>query len=112
MQYYINDVVISNLVFASLASLYISVHGGMLIASNMKLDLDFKGLVCLLLVVAGALDAALMSVFFAINSNFSYMKILSIFVQEVSYKSLYALAIYGFCVLAQKSKFVFKQFQI
>lgn len=112
MQYYINDVVVSNLVFASLASLYISVHGGMLIASKMKLELDFKGFVCVFLVAAGTLDAVMMSVFFVINSNFSYVKILSIFAQEVSYKSLYALAIYGFFVLAQKSKFVFKQFQI
>jgi hypothetical protein len=104
VQYYIQGKVVDNLVVASLVSLYISTHCAISILSSTKLNLDFKNFNFSLLVVAGALDALMMSVFFSLNSHFSYTKILSVAAQEVSYKTLYALVIYGFCVLVQKSK--------
>jgi hypothetical protein len=104
MQYYIHGQLMSNLVAASLVALYISVHLSLSIVSSINVKLDFKSFNFLAIVIAGALDAVMMSVFFALNNNFAFTKILSIATQEVSYKALYALAIYAFCALAKKSK--------
>lgn len=102
MQYYIHGQLMSNLVAASLVALYISVHLSLSIVSSISVKLDFKSFNLLAIIIAGALDAVMMSVFFALNNNFAFSKILSIATQEVSYKALYALAIYAFCALAKK----------
>ena len=89
--YYINGVLFSGLIVASLFSTMISVYWSALLFNRLSNQLGINLSNTLSIAVAAVIDAVIMSVFFVINNYFSYTKILSIFAEEVSYKILYGL---------------------
>jgi len=100
----------SGLVLASLVSLLISSFVSIYIGNLVKDSYSLLVVLLISLLVAASIDGLLMSLYFAIQTNFSFYKVLSIFNRELFFKAVYgisALTIYYLGIYGKrKSKMV------
>lgn len=89
LPYYIDGSIVNGLIFASLSSLMISLYWSTSALQKFSSKFSFVVSNTLSLIIAAIIDGILMSLFFAVNKNFSYLRILDIFSRELSYKILY-----------------------
>jgi hypothetical protein len=89
LPYYIDGSIVNGLIFASLSSLMISLYWSTSALQKFSSKFSFVLSNTLSLIIAVIIDGILMSLFFAVNKNFSYLRILDIFSRELSYKILY-----------------------
>ena len=89
LPYYIDGSIVKGLIFASLSSLMISLYWSTSALQKFSSKFSFVVSNTLSLIIAAIIDGILMSLFFAVNKNFSYLRILDIFSRELSYKILY-----------------------
>jgi hypothetical protein len=101
----------SVLVLASLVSLLISSFASIYIGNLVKDSYSLPIVLAITLLASASIDGLLMSAYFAIQTNFSFYKVISIFNRELFFKAVYSMAsaltiyylgIYG----ARKSKMV------
>ena len=89
LSYYIDGPIVNGLVFASFSSLMVSLYFS---TSAFLKFYDKFGFVlsnALALIIAALIDGLVMGLFFTINSNLTYSRILDIFSRESSYKMFY-----------------------
>lgn len=91
MPYYIDGKLINGLVVASFMSLMISMYWSTIYFKKLCEQVTIGKANFLSLGLAAIIDGMIMGVFFVINNNFSYARILDIFIKEVSYKMLYGV---------------------
>lgn len=89
LTYYINGYIVNGLVFASFSSLMISCCFSTSAFLKFRNSFSFVVSNALSLIIAAIIDGLIMGLFFAINNNFSYSRILIIFNTELSYKMFY-----------------------
>ena len=92
MPYYIDGQIINGLVFASFVSLIISTYWSSLFFNNLKEKYSFLLTNFISIFIAAVIDGFVMGLFFLINNKFSILRIIDIFVREISYKTIYDLA--------------------
>lgn len=105
LPYYIDGKILGGLVFASLSSLMISASLSITVFQKLTSKFNFvisNALSCLL---AAVIDGFIMSLFFVINNNLAYSRVLDIFSRELSYKMLYvfiaSVIIFAFLKMTQ-----------
>jgi len=106
LPYSIDGKIINGLVLASFSSVMISFYWSTLIFQKMQENFSFAKSNFLSLVFASILDGFVMGVFFLINNNFTYARIIEIFAEEVSFKVFYgfiASALIAFTLNALKN---------
>lgn len=89
LPYYIDGRIVNGLVFASFSSLIISLYCSTFAFLKFRSRFSFVVANTLSLIVAAIIDGFIMGLFFTINNNFSYIRILDIFSRELSYKMIY-----------------------
>lgn len=89
LPYYIDGHLVNDLVFVSLSSLMVSLYCSTLAFQRFCGRFNFVVSNALSLVIATTIDVMVMSLFFAVNNHFSYLRVLDILVRELSYKILY-----------------------
>jgi len=89
LPYYIDGRIVNGLVVASFSSLMISLYFSTTAFLKLRSRFDFVVANALSLIVAALMDGFVMGLFFAINNNFAYSRILDIFSRELSYKMFY-----------------------
>lgn len=89
LPYYIDGKIVNGLVFASLLSLMISMYWSTSVFQKLTSKFSLVLSNALSLVAAAVIDGVVMGLFFALNNNFSYLRILNIFSKELSYKMIY-----------------------
>ena len=82
----------SGLVLASLVSLLISSFASIYIGNLVKDSYSLPIVLVISLLAAASIDGLLMSAYFAIQTNFSFYKVISIFNRELFFKALYGMA--------------------
>lgn len=92
LPYYVDGRIVNGLVFASLASVMISMYWSTSVFQRLTSKFSFVTSNALSLIVAAVIDGVVMGLFFALNNNFSYVRVLDIFSRELSYKMLYGFA--------------------
>lgn len=100
LPYYIDGKIVNGLVFASFSSVMISMYWSVFVFQKLGSRFSFVISNVLSLSVGAIIDGFLMGLFFVINKNFSYTKIIDIFTREVSYKMVYSLAISAVVLIA------------
>ena len=93
LPYYIDGKIINGLVFASFSSVMISIYWSASVFQKLESRFSFVISNALSIAVGAIIDGFVMGLFFTINNNFSYTRVLDIFTREVSYKMIYGLAI-------------------
>ena len=91
LPYYIDGKIVNGLVFASFSSLMISMYWSTSFFQKIVNKYNFVISHALSLIVAAILDGVIMGLFFIINNQYSYARVLDIFSRELSYKILYGL---------------------
>jgi hypothetical protein len=89
LPYYIDGKIVNGIVFASFSSLMISMYWSSSLFQKLVTRFKFVVSNAISLILATILDGFIMGVFFALNNNFSYSRVLDIFSRELSYKILY-----------------------
>ena len=89
LPYYIDGKIINGLVLASFSSVMISLYWSALIFHKMQSNFSFVKSNFFSLSVAAIIDGLVMGIFFVINNNFTYARIIEIFAKEVSFKVMY-----------------------
>jgi hypothetical protein len=91
LPYYIDGRLVSGLVVASFSSLIISLYFSASAFVGFYSRLGFVIANATSLGIAAIIDGFIMSLFFTMNNNFSYTRIMDIFNRELSCKILYGL---------------------
>ena len=91
LPYYIDGRLVNGLVVASFSSLIISLYFSTSALTRFYSRFGFVIANALSLGIAAIIDGFIMRLFFTINNNFSYARIMDIFNRELSYKILYGL---------------------
>ena len=91
LPYYIDGGLVNGLVVASFSSLIISLYFSTSALTRFYSRFGFVIANALSLGIAAIIDGFIMRLFFTINNNFSYARIMDIFNRELSYKILYGL---------------------
>ena len=91
LPYYIDGSLVNGLVVASFSSLIISLYFSVSAFARFYSRFGFVIANALSLSIAAIIDGFIMRLFFTINNNFSYTRIMDIFNKELSYKILYGL---------------------
>ncbi len=91
LPYYIDGSLVNGLVVASFSSLIISLYFSVSAFARFYSRFGFVIAKALSLGIAAIIDGFIMGLFFVINNNFSYARIMDIFNRELSYKILYGL---------------------
>ena len=89
LPYYIDGRLVNGLVVASFSSLIISLYFAVSAFARFYSRFGFVIANALSLGIAAIIDGFIMGLFFVINNNFSYAKIMDIFNKELSYKMFY-----------------------
>ena len=89
--YYIDGRLVNGLVVASFSSLMVSLYFSVSAFAKFYSRFGFVIANALSLCIAAIIDGFIMRLFFTINNNFSYARIMDIFNRELSYKILYGL---------------------
>lgn len=89
LPYYIDGKIVNGLVFASFSSLMISMYWSASVFQKLTGKFNIVISNALSLVIASIIDGFIMGLFFGLNNQFSYSRILDIFSRELSYKMLY-----------------------
>ena len=89
LPYYIDGKIVNGLVFASFSSLMISMYWSTYVFQKLTSRLSLVMSNALSLIIAAIIDGFIMGLFFTLNKQFSYSRILDIFSRELSYKMLY-----------------------
>ena len=89
LPYYIDGKIVNGLVFASFLSLMISMYWSNSVFQKLTSKFSIAISNALSLVVASIIDGFIMGLFFILNNQFSYSRVLDIFSRELSYKMLY-----------------------
>ena len=89
--YYIDGRLVNGLVVASFSSLMVSLYFSVSAFAKFYSRFGFVVANALSLGIAAIIDGFIMRLFFTINNNFSYARIMDIFSRELSYKILYGL---------------------
>ena len=89
LPYYIGGKIVNGLVFASFLSLMISMYWSNSVFQKLTSKFSIAISNALSLVVASIIDGFIMGLFFILNNQFSYSRVLDIFSRELSYKMLY-----------------------
>jgi len=91
MPYYIDGQIINGLVIASFISLMTATYWSSLIFEKLRKKYFFLLANFSSIIIAAIIDGFIMAIFFLINNKFSLLRIVDIFVKEVSYKAIYGL---------------------
>ena len=91
LPYYIDGHLVNGLVFASFLSLITSLYFSTSAFTRFYSRFGFVIANVLSLGIAAIIDGFVMGLFFVINNNFSYARIMDIFNRELSYKMFYGL---------------------
>ena len=91
LQYYIDGCLVNGLVVASFSSLITSLYFSVSAFARFYSRFGFVIANALSLAIAAIIDGCVMSLFFVINNNFSYARIMDIFSRELSYKMFYGV---------------------
>ena len=91
LPYYIDGRLVNGLVVASFSSLIISLYFSTSALTRFCSRFGFAVANVLSLGIAAIIDGFVIGLFFVINNNFSYARIMDIFNRELSYKILYGL---------------------
>ena len=91
LPYYIDGSLVNGLVVASFSSLMVSLYFSVSAFAKFYSRFGFVIANALSLCIAAIIDGFIMRLFFTINNNFSYARIMDIFSRELSYKILYGL---------------------
>ena len=91
LPYYIDGRLVNGLVVASFSSLMISLCFSVSAFVRFYSRSGFVIANALSLAIAAIIDGCVMSLFFVINNNFSYARIMDIFSRELSYKIFYGV---------------------
>ena len=91
LPYYIDGSLVNGLVVASFSSLMVSLYFSVSAFAKFYSRFGFVIANALSLCIAAIIDGFIMRLFFTINNNFSYARIMDIFNKELSYKILYGL---------------------
>jgi hypothetical protein len=89
LPYYIDGKILNGLVFASLSSLMISASLSIIVFQKLTSKFNFLISNALSCLFAALIDGFIMSLFFIINNNLAYSRVIDIFSRELSYKTLY-----------------------
>ena len=89
LPYYINGKIVNGLVFASFSSLMISVYWSTSVFQKLTSKFSFVKSNALSFGLAAIIDGFIMGLFFTLNNQLSYSRVLDIFSRELSYKMLY-----------------------
>lgn len=92
LPYYIDGMIVNGLVFASFSSLMTSMYWSASVFQKLRSKFGFVTSNALSLSVGAIIDGFIMELFFVLNNNFSYTRIIDIFNKELSYKMIYGLA--------------------
>ena len=91
LPYYIDGKIINGLVLASFSSVMISLYWSTSVFQKLTSNFSFVKSNFFSLSVAAIIDGLIMGLFFIVNNNFSYPRVLDIFSRELSYKMMYGL---------------------
>lgn len=91
LPYYIDGRLVNGLAVASFSSLMVSLYFSTSALTRFYSRFGFVIANALSLGIAAIIDGFIMRLFFTINNNFSYARIMDIFSRELSYKILYGL---------------------
>ncbi len=91
LPYYIDGRLVNGLVVASFSSLIVSLYFSSSALTRFYSRFGFVITNALSLGIAAIIDGFIMGLFFVINNNFSYARIMDTFNRELSYKILYGL---------------------
>ena len=91
LPYYIDGSLVNGLVIASFSSLIVSLYFSSSALTRFYSRFGFVITNALSLGIAAIIDGFIMGLFFVINNNFSYARIMDTFNRELSYKILYGL---------------------
>lgn len=86
LPYYIDGRLVNGLAVASFSSLIISLYFSVSVFARFYSRFGFVIANAISLGIAAIIDGFVMSLFFVINNNFSYARIMDIFSRELSYK--------------------------
>jgi len=89
LPYYIDGKIVKGLIFASFVSLMISLFVSTTTFFKFSYRFGFIVANALSLAIAAIIDGFIMGLFFAVNNNFSLIKVLDIFTKAVSFKIFY-----------------------
>ena len=93
LPYYIDGRLVNGLVVASFSSLMVSLYFSTSALTRFCSRFGFAVANVLSLGIAAIIDGFIMRLFFTINNNFSYARIMDVFNRELSYKILYGLVV-------------------
>lgn len=91
LPYYIDGHLVNGLVVASFSSLMVSLYFSVSAFARFYSRFGFAIANVLSLAIAAIIDGFIMGLFFVINNNFSYARIMDIFNRELSYKMFYGV---------------------
>lgn len=91
LPYYIDGKMINGIVVASFTSLMISMYWSVFVFQKLRSKFSAMASNALSFAAGTIIDGLIMGLFFIANNNFSYEKILDIFMKECSYKLTYGL---------------------
>jgi hypothetical protein len=89
--YYIDGRLVNGLVVASFSSLIISLYFSVSAFARFYSRFGFVVTNGLALIIAAIIDGFVMGLFFTINNNFTYSRMLDIFSRELAYKTFYGV---------------------
>ena len=93
LPYYIDGRLVNGLVVASFSSLMVSLYFSTSTLTRFCSRFGFAVANVLSLGIAAIIDGFVIGLFFVINNNFSYARIINIFSKELSYKMFYGLVV-------------------
>jgi len=93
LPYYIDGRLVNGLVVASFSSLMVSLYFSTSALTRFCSRFGFAVANVLSLGIAAIIDGFVIGLFFVINNNFSYARIINIFSKELSYKMFYGLVV-------------------
>ena len=91
LPYYIDGSLVNSLVIASFSSLIVSLYFSSSALTRFYSRFGFVITNALSLGIAAIIDGFIMGLFFVINNNFSYARIMDTFNRELSYKMFYGI---------------------
>ena len=91
LPYYIDGSLVNGLVIASFSSLIVSLYFSSSALTRFYSRFGFVITNALSLGIAAIIDGFIMGLFFVINNNFSYARIMDTFNRELSYKMFYGI---------------------
>lgn len=91
LPYYIDGSLVNGLVIASFSSLIVSLYFSSSALTRFYSRFGFLITNALSLGIAAIIDGFIMGLFFVINNNFSYARIMDTFNRELSYKMFYGI---------------------